>query len=146
MAHESGRGVLKLIGYCWAAPTTLIGAVCGTLTLLSGGRVQCVDGVLEFYGGFARWVLQRTPVGARAMTLGHIVLGVDPRCLHRTRAHERAHVAQTERWGILFLPAYGLASLWAWLRGGHYYRDNWFERDAIAKAAGPNAATMPFEK
>jgi len=46
------------------------------------------------------------------------------------RAHEQVHVGQMERWGILFLLAYPLASLWAWARGGHPYLDNAFEREA----------------
>jgi hypothetical protein len=85
---------------------------------------------LEFHGGFARWVLERTVVSASAMTLGHVIIGRDPRCLDACREHEQAHVRQVERWGGLFIPAYLLASLLAWKRGGHYYLDNWFERDA----------------
>jgi hypothetical protein len=55
--------------------------------------------------------------------------------LVRTRAHERAHVRQAERWGPFFLPAYFLASVLVAARGGHYYRDNRFERDAVDVAA-----------
>lgn len=38
-------------------------------------------------------------------------------------------------WWLLATPlahgaAVGLAGLYAWTRGGHPYRDNWFERDA----------------
>jgi hypothetical protein len=65
----------------------------------------------------------------RAMTLGHVVLcvdAIDDGCL----AHELNHVRQYERLGPFFLPAYGLASLWAAARGRHYYRDNAFERAA----------------
>ncbi len=61
------------------------------------------------------------------MTLGHVILGADSGALDATRAHELVHVRQCERWGPFFLPAYALASLWALLRGGHYYRDNGFE-------------------
>ena len=67
-----------------------------------------------------------------AITLGHVVLGVSLDALTATRAHERAHVRQFERWGLLMLVLYPLAGLWVWLRGGHPYRDNWFERDARA--------------
>jgi hypothetical protein len=70
-----------------------------------------------------------------AITLGHVVLGVSLDALTATRAHERAHVRQFERWGLLMLVLYPLAGLWAWLRGGHPYRDNWFERDARAAEA-----------
>ena len=50
--------------------------------------------------------------------------------LEELRDHEQAHVRQAERWGPVFIPAYLAASMLAWSRGGHYYRDNWFERDA----------------
>jgi hypothetical protein len=100
------------------------------LTALSGGRVERSHGVLEVRGGFARRLLRSTPIRAQALTLGHVVLGRDRASLNRCRAHELAHVRQAERWGPLFLPGYLAASVWAWLRGRHYYRDNWFERDA----------------
>jgi hypothetical protein len=64
------------------------------------------------------------------MTLGHVIIGRDACCLDSCREHEQAHVRQVERWGAAFLPAYLLASAWAWGRGRHYYLDNWFERDA----------------
>ena len=68
------------------------------------------------------------------MTLGHVVLGTTPTALALTRAHERVHVSQCERWGPLFLPAYAMASLWALLRNADPYRDNRFEREAFAVA------------
>ena len=46
--------------------------------------------------------------------------------------HERAHVVQTLVLGPLFLPLYGLASLWSFVRGRHPYLDNVFERQARA--------------
>jgi hypothetical protein len=116
--------------YIWAAPTTLVGLLAGGLTLVSGGKVQAQRGALEFHGGFSRWLLENTPIRAAAMTLGHVIIGRDPECLEHCRDHEQAHVRQVERWGGLFIPAYLLASLWAWRRGKHYYRDNVFEIDA----------------
>ena len=68
------------------------------------------------------------------MTLGHVVLGRDRASLERSRGHERVHVRQCERWGPLFLPAYGMASLIVKLRGGDAYRDNPFEREAYGLA------------
>ncbi len=124
-AHET---VSRLARYTWAAPTTLVGLVAGTLTLGTGGRVQRRRGVLEFHGGFARWFAYR--IGFDAMTLGHVILGRNAICLEVLRDHEQAHVRQAERWGPAFIPAYLAASILAWSRGGHYYRDNWFERDA----------------
>ena len=92
-----------------------------------------VDGVLELHGGFVDFFLRRCTLlrdGASAMTLGHVVLGRDLVLLEMTRPHERVHVRQCERWGIFFLPAYGIASLIALARGGNMYRDNVFEREA----------------
>jgi len=125
------RGVsplVRLIRYAWASPTTLVGLVAGAITLCSGGKAQKRQGALEFHGGFSRWMADLG--GFAAMTLGHVIIGRDPWSLDFCRNHEQAHVRQVERWGIAFIPAYLLASLLAWGRGGHYYRDNYFERDA----------------
>ena len=65
----------------------------------------------------------------RAMTLGHVVLSVDE-LDDDTMRHELVHVRQFEALGVFFLPAYLLASLWAAVRGRHFYRDNFFEADA----------------
>jgi hypothetical protein len=126
--------VLQLLRYAWAFPTTLVGLLFVPCALLTGGRLQWVDGVLELHGGLVRTFLERgtlLPGGASAMTLGHIVLGRDEGALDRTRSHERVHVRQVERWGPLFLPAYGLFSLVAYARGKDAYRDNPFEREAF---------------
>jgi hypothetical protein len=124
------RRARRTLIYAWAAPTTFVGLVAGGLTLATGGKVQVRRGALEFHGGFARWLLERRRVRASAMTLGHAIIGRDRRCLDSCRDHEQAHVRQVERWGVAFLPAYVLASLWAHARGRHYYLDNWFEIDA----------------
>lgn len=86
------------------------------------------------HGPGPRRLLAALPVRFRvlAITFGHVVLGCDRDSLERTRAHERAHVEQSQRWGPAFLPAYLLASLFAWARGGDAYRDNAFERQARA--------------
>lgn len=61
------------------------------------------------------------------MTLGHAIIGRDDFCLDRCRDHEQAHVRQAEHWGVLFIPAYLIASLIAKIQGKHYYFDNYFE-------------------
>ncbi len=124
------RTASRVWRYLWAFPVTLLGLLAVSLSLLTGGRARMHTGVLECHGGFARFLLCVTPVRAQAMTLGHVVLGRDAACLDRTRAHERAHVRQAERLGVLFPLAYLGASAFAVLRGRHFYRDNWFERDA----------------
>jgi hypothetical protein len=116
--------------YLWSFPTTLLGLAVALLTLATGGTVVRHTGILEVHGGFASSLLRR--VGALAMTLGHVVLARDRAAHDASRTHERVHVAQCERWGPLFLPVYGIASLLAWWRGGHYYFDNAFEREAYA--------------
>jgi len=121
--------------YLWALPVTLIGVLLGVLARGSGGSLQRVDGVLEIAGGWPAAILRRGfpfsgPVAA--ITLGHVVLGVSLATLSATRAHERAHVRQFERWGVLLLVMYPLAGLLAWLRGGNPYRDNPFECEARA--------------
>ena len=127
--------IARMLLYLWASPTTLLGLLFAPLTLLSGGGLQIVDGVIEIHGGIAALFLRRCTLlkgGASAMTLGHVVLGLNPEVLRRTRTHERVHVRQCERWGPLFLPAYGFASLVALLRGGSAYADNRFEREAFS--------------
>lgn len=89
-----------------------------------------VAGVIECSGGAARALLRSPPLRAGAITLGHVIAGVDDRTLERFRAHERIHVRQAERWGPLFIPAYLAAGLWTALRGGDAYRDNPFEIEA----------------
>lgn len=124
----------QTLRYLWAAPNTLIGCAAGSLALATGGRVRCVEGTLEFYGGGAAFLLRRcVPIrgGAMALTLGHVVLGRDAEVLDRCRCHEAVHVRQYERWGPVFIPAYLTASMLAWLRGGDPYRDNPFERAAF---------------
>jgi hypothetical protein len=135
----------RLLLYLWSAPTSLLGLFFLHPTILTGGRAKIVGGVLEIHGGITRFFLEKCtllPGGASAMTLGHVVLGRDESSLERTRAHERIHVSQCETWGPFFLPAYGIASALAFLRGQDPYLDNRFEieaRDAsfVARASRP---------
>jgi hypothetical protein len=106
----------------------MLGLLAGALTLCTRGHGQIRCGAFEFYGGFARWLAVKW--GFSAMTLGHVIIGRDPFCLEFCREHEQAHVRQVEHWGAIFIPAYLLASVVAWWRGGDYYLDNYFERDA----------------
>ena len=136
---------MKALRYAWAFPVTALGLLVALLTLGTGGEVRRRAGTLEVHGGFARWFLRRRVILAQAMTLGHVILGVSPAALDACREHELAHVRQCEQWGPFFLPAYALASFWAWLLGGHYYRDNWFEVIAArAERAERATGTSPF--
>ncbi|MEL6716562.1 MAG: hypothetical protein AAFP86_22480 [Planctomycetota bacterium] len=128
----------QALAYLWASPNTLLGLGLCDAALLTRGRGEVVDGVLEVHGGLVSFALRRLPVGAggaAAMTIGHVVVGLDRERLARTRFHERVHVAQYERWGPLFLPAYALSSLWCLCTGRRPYRDNAFEREAYAAEA-----------
>ena len=123
--------VPSLIRYIWACPATAFGLALAAL--LGRGGMMVVDGVLEAHSPALAWMLSRfVPLGGEvaAITFGHVVLGRDEATLAATRAHERVHVAQYERWGPLFIPAYLMSGLWAFARGGHPYFDNWFEREA----------------
>lgn len=116
-----------------ALPVTLLGVAFALLAERWGTRVQLRSGVLEVWGPGARRILERAaPEGwrIRALTLGHVVLARDRETLASTRAHERQHVRQYERWGVALLPAYLLAGLAARLSGGDPYRDGAFERAA----------------
>jgi hypothetical protein len=120
--------------YVWASPGTLVGLSLVPIALLQGGRARVVSGVLEVCGGVVTKLLSiGLPwVGpGAAITFGHVVWGVDQPNLDRTRAHERVHVRQYERWGPLFIPAYLLMSLIVFLRRKDPYRDNPFEREAF---------------
>lgn len=112
-----------------------MGLLLALLGRCTGGRVAVVGGVVEASGGGLAWALRCAwagGAGASAMTLGHVVIAADEATLDRSRAHERVHVRQYERWGPLFIPAYFAASLVARLRGGNPYYDNRFEREAYA--------------
>ncbi len=123
---------LRLIGFMWASPYTLLGLSIGLLGLATGGCMRRKGRVLECYGGVVSWLVRRLPPGplTLAMTLGHTILGQSAASLDLAHEHELVHVAQFERWGPLMGPAYLLASVFVWLRGGDAYRDNPFEREA----------------
>jgi hypothetical protein len=121
--------LIRLAAYLWPLPYTLFGFACG---LLLAGRFQYLDGVFEIHSPAIASVLKRFPVAANAVTFGHAVLARDNEILRLTRQHERVHVRQYERWGIVFVPAYLLASAFLYLQGKDGYRDNPFEKQAYA--------------
>lgn len=123
---------MGLFRYLWPAPWTLVGIVGALLAWLTGGSVSWRNGIVESAGGLWGKIFPRMgpPGGIAAITIGHTVLAETENGLHQTRAHERVHVEQFERWGPLFPLLYCGASLAAWSRGGDYYLDNYFEREA----------------
>jgi hypothetical protein len=124
------------VAIAWASPASALGLLAGLLGLATGGHIARRGRVLECHGGAVTWLLRNAPLirGAAALTLGHVVLGLDPQALEDTRAHELVHVGQYERWGPAFLPAYGLCALALWLAGRRPYWDNPFEREAYRRA------------
>ena len=140
------RALNRLLAYLWPAPYSALGLLLAAIVVAVGGSLRRGDGTLECSGGLlgrcaARLPLQRQFV---ALTLGHVIVGVDPASLDALRAHEHVHVRQYERWGLLFVPAYLGSSLLQWLRGRDPYWGNRFEREArrLARAAvEPTEAT-----
>lgn len=128
------RALRTALGMLWAMPYTLLGLMLGLAGLATGGKARIRGKTIEFHGGFVRWFVAHQPPGefTNAMTLGHTILGQTPASLDFAREHELVHVAQYERWGPLFGPAYLGASVVLWLMGKDAYRDNPFEREAYA--------------
>jgi hypothetical protein len=127
----------KFLRYAWAAPNTSIGLMVGLVGMLAGSEVQWRRGCLEFSGPWLAKILKRFPPhGARAMTLGHTIIGVDPESLEECRNHEHVHVRQYERWGPFFLPVYLSCSFYLWILNRDYYRGNPFEIEAFSKEKG----------
>jgi hypothetical protein len=124
--------------YLWVGPWTVIGAVGGLVAVATGASIKRCDGVLEISGGIlARLLPALGPrPGIAAITIGHAVWATGAGELDRTRAHERVHVAQYERWGPFFPAVYLAASAAAWLRGGDSYLDNRFESEARRLSSG----------
>jgi len=127
---------LNLAKVAWAAPNTLVGLLIGSIGLLFGGHVRRSGRAIEFYDGGIKWFLHQLPNGQfiLAMTLGHAVLGQTDVSLELSRKHEAVHIAQYERWGPFMIPVYYLSSVYVWLRGRRFYRDNPFELEARALA------------
>lgn len=130
------RFIAKAVAVVWACPYSLLGICIGSIGMLSGGHGRFRDGAIEFFEGGTGWFVRRLPTGQNTagFTLGHVILGQTAKGLEQVGKHERVHVRQFERWGLLMGPAYLLASAWVWQRGLDAYRDNPFEIEAYEKA------------
>ncbi len=126
-----------LLRYLWAFPATAVGLALAAIACLLGATARVHNGVLEVAGGLLARAASALPrfKHVLALTLGHVVLGISHELLDHERPHEHAHVRQYERWGLLLFPLYLASSIVQFLRGGHPYRDNRFERQAFAAAA-----------
>lgn len=121
------------LGKVWSLPNTLLGLLMAVF--LGASRPRYRDGAIEIRVRripFRTWF--PTTVG---QTWGTVIY-TDARLesYDRLWRHELRHVKQSLVLGPLFALAYPVASLVAWLTGGHFYRDNWFERDATAAESG----------
>lgn len=128
---------MRWLRVIWASPCSAIGLLLGAVLLLFGARARWVCGAIEIAlrptrascgPRMLRWRF-------RAITFGHVILGVTAQELDAYRPHEQVHVRQYELFGVLFLVAYPLASAWAWLRGRDPYWFNWFEVQARQRSA-----------
>lgn len=123
--------IRRCLSLIWASPYSLIGLLVGGAGLCCGGRARLDQGVLEFHSPLIEWMLDRLPLqNVLAITLGHTVIARNHEALEVTREHERVHVRQFERWGLLMGPAYLGCSLVLWIKGRDAYWDNPFEREA----------------
>ena len=140
------KTVGSCIRYCWVLPVSCIGIVLLPFVILSGGAVVIAAGIIEAEGGILRFLLScRCPhFTIDALTIGHVIFGKNRESLMRCRNHERVHVRQYERWGLLFPLLYLLSSATALVRGMDPYLDNRFERDAFC-ASGAGMAPQRSE-
>ena len=126
------RRIGSMARYVWAFPATLVGVMFSVIALGAGATVHFVGGTMEVSGGSVSRLIGLMPVPLRftAITLGHVIVGIDHDALRRARFHEQVHVQQYERWGVLFFALYILSSVVQVVRGRHPYFDNCFEREA----------------
>lgn len=117
---------MRLLGYLWASPVTLVGMSLALVTVLTGGSLRLRQGVVEVFGGLLGLLFRgnRLWQGGAAMCLGHVILARDAVSMERSRSHELYHVRQFEQWGPLLLPVYWLVGVWLWYRGYHPYLDH----------------------
>jgi hypothetical protein len=141
--------ILIIPRYAWALPATFAGLLLSLIAIAFGAKGRIVEGALEIAGGRIDKCLSMLPRYCRfgAITIGHVIIGLDHETLARHRLHEHVHVRQYERWGVLFFPLYLLSSLLQIVQGRDPYMDNSFEREAFAESMScdprPNPAVNP---
>ena len=136
---------VRVMRYLWAGPCTLLGLLLALVALPFGATVRLDEGTLEVAGGrFGTWI-SRLPRFFQfyAITLGHVILGIDHTSLLAHRAHEHVHVRQYERWGVLFIPLYCASSLLQFFCGHDPYLGNRFEREACSHGSCPGEMSAP---
>jgi hypothetical protein len=123
---------LKAAKLLWASPCSVVGVLLAAVPVALGGRATWRRGALEvtYRQSMASCGKLARALPFRGIVFGHVILAVTDEELRRIGPHERVHVAQYERWGPLFFPAYVLSSLSQLLRGRSPYWYNHFEVQA----------------
>lgn len=135
----------RILRYAWAMPATLIGILLAACAYIGGATAVVTEGIIEVAGGRIGQAISLLPrrLQFSAITLGHVVIGVNHDVLVQCRVHERVHVQQYERWGIFFFPLYFGSSLLQLLRGRSPYWHNHFEREAYRAERGTGPRRQP---
>jgi len=130
---------LKFAKLLWAAPWSAIGLRVAGGLLLVGGKAKWSSGALEVtyreHNASCSKVARILPF--RGIVFGHVILAVTSEELRIIGPHERVHVEQYERWGPLFVFAYGASSLWQLRHDRSPYWHNHFEVQARELSNGP---------
>jgi hypothetical protein len=139
---EIARGWLTTAKLLWASPCSVVGVLLAAIPVALGGHAVWRRGALEvtYRQRLAGCGKLARSLPFRGIVFGHVILAVTDEELRRIGPHERVHVAQYERWGPLFFPAYGLSSLWQLLRGRSPYWSNHFEVQARQQCIEPDRA------
>lgn len=122
--------LMIVLRYLWASPNTIIGLTFACMSYPGSTSAKWNAGALEITGGMVGTLMANWPFRASAFCIGHVILAHDEAALIFSRRHERVHMRQYETFGPFMLPAYCAASVWALMRGGRPYHDNYFERQA----------------
>lgn len=127
MHSRTGQGVFKMraLKYLWASPVILVGLLAASLWALAGTRMRWDRGALVIIdrGPIGRWMIAHKWGG---VTIGlTILLWVYDSPI--VEYHERVHVRQVLRWGMLFPIIYFMSLAL------HGYNDNVFEKQAFTE-------------
>ncbi|HYX80431.1 MAG TPA: hypothetical protein VE976_07470 [Actinomycetota bacterium] len=93
---------MDALGFVWALPTTIVGALLGLLTFQ---RPRIHGGALVFDRGPRGLTWAMTRFNRTAMTVGFVIVSAVP-VEGTILAHERAHIRQAMALGPFFIPAY----------------------------------------
>jgi hypothetical protein len=89
------RALNRLLAYLWPAPYSAFGLLLAAIVVAVGGSLRRGDGTLECSGGLLGRCAERLPLQRPfvALTLGHVIIGVDPASLAGLRAPKRSRAA-----------------------------------------------------